>query len=35
LFSTVYRLPLPHFCSILFQFHSQGFPEFASKGRTE
>ena len=31
LFSGSYRLPLPLFCSILFQFHTQGLPVFVSK----
>jgi hypothetical protein len=32
MFSVVYRLPLPRFCSILFHFDIKGLPEFASIG---
>ena len=30
--SITYRPPLPQVCSILFQFHTQGLPGFASIG---
>jgi hypothetical protein len=35
MFSIIYRPPLPRSCSVLFQFHTQGLPEFASQGGTE
>jgi hypothetical protein len=34
LFSGSYRPPLPLFCSILFQFHTQGLPVFVSRNWT-